>query len=105
MLPAVALALTATGLVVKITRAAVTELEQDYVTFARARGISERACCSAYALRNALVPIVTAAGLMLAYMLTGSVLVEVTFALPGSARCSSTPCSRRTSRWCRGSRS
>ena len=62
-LPAVALALTATGLVVKITRAAfVTELEQDYVTFARARGISMRRVLFGYALRNALIPIVTAAG-------------------------------------------
>ena len=38
---------------------------------------------SVYALRNALVPVVTAAGLMLGYMLAGAVLVEVTFALPG----------------------
>jgi peptide/nickel transport system permease protein len=36
-----------------------------------------------YAFRNALVPVVTAAGLILGYMLTGAVLVEVTFALPG----------------------
>jgi peptide/nickel transport system permease protein len=38
---------------------------------------------TAYALRNALVPIITAAGLLLAYMLAGTVLIEVTFALPG----------------------
>jgi peptide/nickel transport system permease protein len=83
-LPAVALALTATGLVVKITRAAfVHELEQDYVTFARARGIPQRRVLGAFVLRNAATPIVTAAGLILAYMLAGSVLVEVTFALPG----------------------
>ena len=85
LLPTVALALTATGLVVKITRAAfVTELEQDYVTFALARGISMRRVLFGFVLRNAATPIVTAAGLILAYMLAGSVLVEVTFALPGT---------------------
>jgi peptide/nickel transport system permease protein len=84
VLPASALALTATGLVVKITRAAfVTELEKDYVTFARARGISPSRVLFRFVLRNAATPIVTAAGLILAYMLAGSVLVEVTFALPG----------------------
>ena len=84
VLPAVALALTATGLVLKITRAAFsTELEQDYVTFALARGIAQRRVLTSYVLRNALTPIVTASGLILAYMLAGSVLVEVTFALNG----------------------
>jgi peptide/nickel transport system permease protein len=83
-LPAAALALTGMGLVLKLTRTAVIgSLEQDYVTFARARGIPRRRVLSAYALRNGLVPIVTAGGLLLAYMLGGTVLVEVTFALPG----------------------
>ena len=82
-LPAIALALTGMGLVLKLTRTAViSSLDQDYVTFARARGISRRVL-TAYALRNALVPIITAAGLLLAYMLAGTVLIEVTFALPG----------------------
>jgi peptide/nickel transport system permease protein len=83
-LPAIALSLTALGLVLKITRAAfVSELEQDYVTFAYARGIPHRRVLFGFVLRNAATPIVTAAGLVLAYMLAGSVLVEVTFALPG----------------------
>jgi peptide/nickel transport system permease protein len=84
VLPAVALALTATGLVVKITRAAfVDELQKDYVVFARARGIRPARVLFGFVLRNAATPIITAAGLILAYMLAGSVLVEVTFALPG----------------------
>jgi peptide/nickel transport system permease protein len=83
-LPAIALALTGMGLVLKLTRTAmIGSLEQDYVTFARARGIPRRRVLTAYALRNALVPVITAAGLLLAYMLAGTVLVEVTFALPG----------------------
>lgn len=83
-LPAFALALTALALVLKLTRTAVADaLERDYVAFARARGISGTRIVTAYALRNALVPIVTSAGLVLAYLLGGAVLVEVTFALPG----------------------
>jgi peptide/nickel transport system permease protein len=83
-LPALALSLTAMALIVKLTRAAmVTELDQDYVAFARARGVSGARALMTYALRNALVPIVTGAGLVLGHMLAGSVLVETTFALPG----------------------
>jgi peptide/nickel transport system permease protein len=83
-LPAIALALTGAALVVKLTRAAmVNALEQDYVAFARARGLSQGRVMGAYALRNALVPIVSGGGLILAYVLTGAVLVEVTFIVPG----------------------
>lgn len=83
-LPALALALTAMALVVKLTRAAIINtLEQDYVAFARARGLSRSRVLLGYVLRPALIPIITAGGLLLGYMLTGAVLVEVTFALPG----------------------
>ena len=83
-LPAVALALTALALLVRITRSAmVGALEQDYVLFARARGLPSHRIVISYGLRNALVPIVTAAGLILGYMFTGAVLVEITFGLPG----------------------
>jgi peptide/nickel transport system permease protein len=83
-LPALTLALTVMALIVKLTRTATIEaLDQDYVTFARARGISGSRVLTSYALRNALVPVITASGIVLGYMLTGAVLVEVTFALPG----------------------
>lgn len=83
-LPAVALAISGAALVVKLTRTAVIgALEQDYVTFARARGLSQRHVVLAYALRNALIPIVTASGAILAGLLTGTVLVEVTFGISG----------------------
>lgn len=83
-LPALALAVSASALVVKLTRAAmINALEQDFMTFARARGLNQRRVLLAYALRNALVPIVSAGGLILGYVLTGAVLVEVTFSLPG----------------------
>jgi peptide/nickel transport system permease protein len=53
------------------------------VVFARARGIAARKVLIAYAFRNALVPVVTSAGLILGYLLTGGILVEVAFSLPG----------------------
>ena len=83
-LPAVTLALTIMALIVKLTRVAmIRALDEDYVVFALARGVPQRRVLIAYALRNALVPIVTGAGTILGYTLTGAVLVEVTFALPG----------------------
>jgi peptide/nickel transport system permease protein len=83
-LPAIALAFTAMALVVKLTRAGmIRALEQDYIAFARARGLSARRVLVVYALRNALIPVVTGGGLILGYMLTGAVLVEVMFSLPG----------------------
>jgi peptide/nickel transport system permease protein len=83
-LPAIALALAATALLVRITRASVANvLEQDYILFARARGLSRRRILVSYALRNSLIPIITASGILLTVVLTGAVLVEVTFDLPG----------------------
>lgn len=82
-LPALSLGLAGAGLLVRFTRAAlVRELGQDYVTFARARGLSDRRVLG-YAVRNSLVPVLTAAGLILTSTLVATVLVEVVFALPG----------------------
>jgi peptide/nickel transport system permease protein len=83
-LPAVALALSVMAIVVKITRAAmIEELDKDYVVFARARGMTERRITFAYVLRNALIPVVTAAGIIVVGLLANAIYVEVTFALPG----------------------
>jgi peptide/nickel transport system permease protein len=83
-LPAVALALSVMAIVVKITRAAmIEELDKDYVVFARARGMSPRRITYAYVLRNALIPVVTAAGIIVVGLLANAIYVEVTFALPG----------------------
>jgi len=82
-LPAAALAVGVGALVVKVTRTAVLrELDQDYVTFARSRGLSGARVLRLY-LRGAAVPIVTSVGLVLASLVGGSILVETTFALPG----------------------
>jgi peptide/nickel transport system permease protein len=84
VLPAVALAISGIALVVKLTRAGMIDaLDQDFVTFARARGLPQRRVLFGYALRNALVPVISSGGMILAYVLTGAVLVEVTFNIPG----------------------
>lgn len=82
-LPAISLALGLGAIVVKLTRTAMLrELDTDYVTAARARGLSE-ATVLRMALRNAAIPITTGAGLLLTFLVGGTVLAETTFALPG----------------------
>ena len=83
-LPAFALAFGVMALILKLTRASmITVLEQDYIAFAQARGVGPVRVITRYALRNALGPIVTAGGLILGVVITGAVLVEQMFALPG----------------------
>jgi peptide/nickel transport system permease protein len=83
-LPALALALSVMAIVVKITRTAVIqELDKDYVVFARARGLAPARIVFGYVLRNALIPVVTAAGIIIVGLIANAIYVEVTFALPG----------------------
>ena len=84
VLPTVALTFSVMAIVIKVTRAAMIEvLAKDYVTFARARGLSGSHILFRYVLRNALIPVTTAAGLVVVSLIAGSIFVEVTFALPG----------------------
>ncbi len=84
LLPGFSLGLGAMALVLKVTRSSmIRELSSDYVTFARARGASTRRVLFTYALRNALIPIVTSGGLVFSYLIASAVLVEVVFNLPG----------------------
>jgi peptide/nickel transport system permease protein len=83
-LPAVALALTITAVIHKLTRASLIEaLEHDYVAFARARGLPRHTVVITYGLRNAIIPVTTYLGLLLASLVTGAVFIEVVFSLPG----------------------
>lgn len=83
-LPSVALALSIMAIVVKITRASMIEvMDRDYVVFARARGMSMTRITFAYILRNALIPVVTAGGIIVIGFLANAIYVEVTFAIPG----------------------
>ena len=83
-LPAIALALSYLALVGRVTRSAmIDELGREHVETARARGIPERAIVRRHVFRNALAPIVTIAGIVVAGLLTAAVVVESAFALPG----------------------
>ena len=84
VLPGVALAIVVTAPLVRITRAAMLEvLEQPFVTCGRALGLSESQVIFRDALRNSLTSILTVAGLVFGYLVSGSVLVEQIFAWPG----------------------
>jgi peptide/nickel transport system permease protein len=83
-LPATALGLVISGVFVRITRTNMMEtLRADFVTAARARGLRERTVVYSYALRNALLPIVTIMGLQFALLLSGAILTETEFNLLG----------------------
>jgi peptide/nickel transport system permease protein len=83
LLPAATLALGIGGFILKITRAAViSEANQDYVTFARARGLPIHQVLR-LVLRNALLPVLTSLGLTVAYLLASTLLAEQVFSLPG----------------------
>jgi peptide/nickel transport system permease protein len=71
----------------RILRSALTDaLHQDYIRTARAKGLAEYVVLLRHALRNALIPFVTQAGIMAGYLFAGSVVVEQVFALPGVGR-------------------
>ena len=84
VLPALTLAAYPIGLIARMTRASMLEtMSRDYVRTARAYGIGERRIHGRLALRNALLPVLTVIGLVLAYSLTGTFFVEVVFNWPG----------------------
>ena len=84
VLPATTLALIFLALYSRLARASMLEvLDSDYVRTARAKGVPERTVIFKHALRNALMPVVTVAGLQFSAMLAGAVLVETVFTWPG----------------------
>ncbi|MFE2426815.1 ABC transporter permease [Streptomyces sp. NPDC059373] len=85
-LPAVALASFLSAIVIRQTRAATLGVtQQDYMTFARLRGLSARRILFRYALRNASLPVITSVGMLLIAALSAAVFVEQVFSLPGIA--------------------
>jgi peptide/nickel transport system permease protein len=84
ILPAVTLGLVISGVLIRLVRVNLLQtMRGDYVEAARARGISERRVVVHHAFRNAMVPVVTVAGLQFAILLGGAVLTEQTFNWPG----------------------
>lgn len=84
LLPAIALSLSIAPTYARLLRANMIEvLNEPYVTYARAKGLSEMVIVSRHALRNALIPFVTVFGISVAHLLAGAVVIETIFAWPG----------------------
>lgn len=84
VLPVLTLALATTASLMRLTRSSLLEvLGEDYVRTVRAMGLPERTIILRYALKNALIPLVTVAALLFAGFVTGTVIVETVFAWPG----------------------
>jgi peptide/nickel transport system permease protein len=84
VLPCIVLGLYLSGVFIRLVRVNLLQtLKDDYVEAARARGIPERYVIRRHAFRNALVPVITVAGLQVALTLAGAILTEKTFNWPG----------------------
>lgn len=87
VLPAVALAAVQAAILARVTRSAVLEvLREDFVRTARAKGLSRAQALRRHVLRNAMIPVLTVGGLQFANLVTGTIVVENVFVLPGIGR-------------------
>ncbi len=84
IMPAVVLAVPIIAIFIRFMRSSMLEVnKQDYVTTARAKGLSDRAVTYRHILKNAIVPMVTVIGIQLPRLVSGAVIVETVFAWPG----------------------
>jgi peptide/nickel transport system permease protein len=87
ILPGVTLGTAYAATLMRLLRSSLLEvLNQDFIRTARAKGLRDRAVLVRHALRNALIPVITVAGLQIGFLLSGSVIVEVVFSWPGVGR-------------------
>ncbi len=87
ILPALALAMVQAAILARVTRSAVLEvMREDFVRTARAKGLTRRQALLRHVLRNAMIPVLTVAGLQFANLITGTIVVENVFVLPGIGR-------------------
>lgn len=87
VLPVITLALYPMAYITRLTRSSMLDvLGQDFIRTARAKGVSSTKIIFGHALKNALIPVITYFGPMLAYIVTGSLVVEQIFAIPGIGR-------------------
>ncbi|MBR0137854.1 MAG: ABC transporter permease [Erysipelotrichaceae bacterium] len=96
ILPGASLALSSLSMVTRLTRSSLRdEMNKDYITLARSKGLSERAVTVKHGLKNALLPVITYAGPMLANSITGSMVIEALFTIHGLGKEFSTSVSAR----------
>lgn len=86
-MPAVVLGTNSAAVIMRQARSALMEvLEQDYVSVARSKGLSEQRVVAAHAMKNALIPVVTILGLQVGGIVSGAAITETVFAIPGIGR-------------------
>jgi ABC-type dipeptide/oligopeptide/nickel transport system permease component len=84
LLPSIALGFAPMALFARLVRGTMLEtLQQDYVRTARAKGLRYRRVVGLHVLRNSLIPVITAAGPLLGFIITGSFVIELIFNIPG----------------------
>jgi ABC-type dipeptide/oligopeptide/nickel transport system permease component len=87
IMPAVALGLSLMAMFARLTRSVMLEIMGlDYIRTARAKGLRERLVIGKHAFKNALIPLVTVAGMQFGFLLGGTVIIETVFAWPGLGR-------------------
>ena len=87
IMPALALATVATGVIARLSRSAMLEvLRQDYIRTARAKGVPERRVIMGHALRAAMVSIIPVLGIQAGFVLSGAIYIEIVFQWPGVGR-------------------
>lgn len=87
LIPSLALGVLSAAGIARMTRGSMLEvLDQDYIRTARSKGLPHRSVVNGHALRNALIPVITIAGLEFGYLLGGAVITESIFSLPGVGR-------------------
>ncbi len=87
ILPSLSLGIARAAVLLRLTRASmIEELSKEYVVTAKSKGLTERMVYYKHALKNALLPVITIAGIQLGYMLGGAIIIEQVFSLPGLGR-------------------
>ncbi len=86
-MPSVALGLGSSAIIARLTRASLLQVvREDYIRTARAKGLKERAIIIQHAMKNSMIPVVTILGPMLAALITGTFVTELTFGIPGMGK-------------------
>lgn len=87
VLPVITMAVYPIAQISRLVKTSYAEaMQQDYVTMARAKGIKSRRVTLVHVLKNAMIPVITTAGPMIAFLLTGSFVVETIYTIPGIGR-------------------
>jgi len=96
VLPTVALALLPIAQIARYTRASMLEVtRKDYVRTAQSKGLKERTVVIVHMIRNALIPVITILGPIMAFLITGSFIIETMFSIPGIGKYYVTSISQR----------